>query len=215
MAAVADFRRYVLTGVDGAPLPAIDDAVVDACVEWCTRTRVLTAILDPITLVPAMADLELDPPDGDTQITEVMTAWLPEGRIGPLTKPELNARYPLGWAHLLAANTREVEGYYCRLPGWVRLVPMVSVKVPRALIVEVAYAPRRTATAVEDVLLDRYAEQIALGALARLHAHKAAYADPSRAGALRSAFDAAVVAHANDAPHGYAHKPMRTARDDL
>lgn len=216
MALITDFERYVLPFVANAPAPAVEDALVDACVEFCTRTKVLRQMLDPVTLIAGMAEYALDAPDGDSVITEVLTAWLPEGKIDPYTRPDLDARYPDGWAQLTAAGTAEVTGYYCRLPGFIRLIPTLSVKMDRALTLEVACAPTRTATKVEDVLFDRYAEVIAAGALSRLHQHPSAkYADPTRVSAYTSVFENAVSTLADDANRGFAHKQLRTIPEQL
>lgn len=215
MAKVSDFQRYVLPFMGAVPLPAVDDAVIDACVEFCTRTRVLRSILTPIALVPGPGEYEIDAPDGDNVIVSVTAAWLPEGKINSKTRPELDADYPGGWADLETGETRGVAGFYCRAPGFIRLIPKLSVKVARALTLEVAYAPLRTATDVDDVLFDTYAETIAIGAMGRLHQHKADYADPTRVATYLQSFGQAITECADDSARGFAHQPLRTAQDDL
>jgi len=215
MAALADFERFVLPLVEGAPTPAVEDAILDAAVEFCTRTRLLRAFLDPLTLVPGTTEYELDPPETDTQIVDVTGAWLPEGQIDPATRPELEELFPAGWAWRQVGTTAEVSRFYCRLPGFVQLVPAVSVKAPRALRLEVAYAPTRASRDLPDVLLNRYAEQLASGALARLHQHKAGYADPGRAAAFLTAFDQVCSALADEGARGFAKRRMRTGGDEF
>lgn len=215
MASLADFERFVLPLVEGAPAPAVEDAILDAAVEFCTRTRLLRVFLDPLTLVPGTTEYELDPPEADTQIVDVTAAWLPEGQIDPATRPELEELFPDGWAWRQAGTTAEVSRFYCRLPGFIQLVPALTVKAPRALRLEVAYAPTRTARELADVLLNRYAEQLASGALARLHQHKAGYADPSRAAAYLTAFDRACAGFADEGARGFAKRRMRTGQDEF
>lgn len=215
MAALADFERFVAPLVEGAPAPAIEDAILDAAVEFCTRTRLLRAFLDPVTLVPGTFEYELDAPEADTQIVDVVAAWLPEGPVTSATRPELEERYPDGWAWRQVGSTAEVRHFYCRLPGFVQLVPAVTAKAPRALRLEVAYAPTRSARDLHDVLLNRYAEQLANGALARLHQHKAGYADPGRAGTYQAAFDLACNTLADDGARGFAKRRMRTGGDEF
>lgn len=215
MAALADFERFVYPFVEGAPAPAVEDAIVDAAVEFCTRTLVLRAFLDPVTLVPGTTEYELDPPEGDTQLVGVTAAWLPEGPLTSATRPELEELYPDGWAWRQAATTADVRHFYCRLPGFVQLVPSPMVKAPRALRLEVAYAPTRTTRELPDVLLNRYAEDLGNGALARLHLHKAAYADPGRAAAYRTEFDRACNLLADDGARGFVKRRMRTGGDEF
>ncbi|MEN4919436.1 hypothetical protein ABE485_12240 [Achromobacter spanius] len=215
MAALADFERFVLPMVEGAPAPAIEDAILDAAVEFCTRTRLLRTFLDPLTLVPGTTEYELDPPEADSQIVDVTAAWLPEGPLDPATRPELEELFPDGWAWRQVGTTAEVRRFYCRLPGFVQLVPAVTVKAPRALRLEVAYAPTRAARELHDVLLNRYAEQLANGALARLHQHKAGYADAGRASAYLTAFEQACNGLADEGARGFAKRRMRTGGDEF
>ncbi|MDS1141717.1 hypothetical protein RE432_14845 [Pusillimonas sp. SM2304] len=216
MAQVADFQRYVLPFIANAPLPAVDDAVVDACVDFCTRTRVLRTIMAPVALVPGPGEYELDAPDGDNVIVSVTSCWLPQGKVFSKTRRELDDQFPNGWANLETSDTRSVWGFHCRLPGFLRLVPKLSVKVSRAMTLEVAYAPSRTATEVDDVLFQLYAEVIAAGALSRLHKHPdAIYADPSRVAAYTEEFEQAIASCGDDSAHGFAYQPMRTGRDEF
>ena len=215
MATLADFERFVVPFVEGAPAPAVDDAIVDAAVEFCTRTRLLRTFLDPVTLVPGTTEYELDAPEADTQIVGVMAAWLPEGALTSATRPELEEVFPDGWAWRQVGTTAEISRFYCRLPGIIQLVPSLTVKAPRALRLEVAYAPTRTARELADVLLNFYAEHLANGALARLHQHKAGYADPSRAGGYLTDFDRACNVLADDGARGFVKRQMRTGGDEF
>jgi len=214
VANVSDFERYVLPFLDGAPLPAIDDAVVDACVEFATRTSVLTSVSDPITLLANIAEYELDSPDSQTVVTGVKSVQLACGKVDPATRPELDDQYPDGWMSLAVSDLNRLRFYHSRLPGILRLVPMLSVKAANAMTVEVVYAPMRTATQVDDLLFDRYAEMIAQGALARLHQHRASYADPTRVATYLQAFEAAITESADDSPHGFEHHVLRTAAQE-
>jgi hypothetical protein len=211
MIEVSKFQRYVLPFVAGAPVPAVDDAVVDACVEFCTRALVLRCLQDPITLTPNTPEYCLDAPDMSTQVVGVTGAWLPEGQIDPLTRPKLDELYPTGWARATTACTRDVSGYFCPRPGLLRLVPQVTVTLPQALLVEIAIAPTRDATKVPDLLYQRYAEQIAAGALTRLHQHPdATYADPSRVATYREAFEDAIRTAAEASDMGFQKTTLET-----
>ncbi|MAK55663.1 MAG: hypothetical protein CML17_07455 [Pusillimonas sp.] len=216
MARVEDFHRYVLPFIANAPVPAVDDAIVDACIEFCTKTKVLRSIVGPMALLPRIDEYEIDPPEGDTVIKLVTTVWLPDGQIPSKTRPELDAAYPQGWANLETADPRFVDCYHCRIPGIIRLVPKLSVKVARAMTIEVAYAPSRQATEVDDVLLEEYAEVIAAGALGRLHQHPGAeYAEPSRVATYLETFRSEIARCADDGAHGFTSQPLRTGRDEF
>jgi len=212
-AALADFERFVLPFCVGAPMPAVHDAVLDAAIEFCTKTRAARDFADTIMTQPGVPEMEIDAPDGDSQVVEVLAAWLPGRQVDPATRPDLDAVYPAGWADLTAGSAAEVQRYYCRVPSVIRLVPALTVAVPLRL--EIAVAPTRDATALPDILLSRYAEQIRDGALARLHQQAAPYADPQRAVLYGQLFDHHCAMLADDSQHGFAHQPLRTGRDEF
>lgn len=215
MAALSDFERFVLPFCAGVPMPAVHDAVLDASIEFCTRARVVRVFSDPITLSATTPEYEIDAPDGSTKVVEVMTAWLPEGKVDPATRPKLDEMYPDGWLDLMVGTTPEVQCFYCRAPGFIRMVPALNTTIAGALRLEVAIAPTRSATAVPDILLDRYAEEVRDGALARLHQHAAPYADPQRAVLYKQLFEAHCTRFADETQHGFAHQPLRTGRDEF
>lgn len=210
MAQLSEFERLILPFCADAPIPTVHDAVLDASIEFCTRTRAAREKTDPITLVPATIEYEIDAPDRDSQVVEVVGAWLYGRKLNPIITKEI-----LGIDQFGTAKANQIEGYFCRTPGMISLYPSVSDKEKRALVLEIAYAPTRNALSVPDILLSRYAEQIRNGALSRLHQHAAAYADPQRAIMYGQLFESACARLADETQHGFAHKPLRVLQDDL
>lgn len=215
MAALVDFERHVLPFVAGAPTPAVEDAVLDACIEFCKRTRILRRIGDPINVRAGRLEYELDAPEADTQIVRIMTVWLQGRELTGMIRPTLDAQYPNGWVALTTSVPADIKTFHAAAPNTLRLVPALSVDLPKVLMVEVAYAPTRNAAEVPDRLLNEFAEEIAAGAIARLHTHKAAYADPSRAATYTSIFNAHIDGTADDSTRGGAHVRLRAGRDDF
>lgn len=214
MASLRDFERHVAPYVASAPVPAIEDAVLDASIELCTRARVLRRIGSGISIRAGRFEYELDPPEQDTQIVRIMAVWLAGRPLHAVTRPEVDALYPRGWVSLTTGSLAGVVTAHAPTPSTLRLVPAPAVNAPGALILDLAYAPTRTATEVPDRLLDQYAEQIADGAIARLHEQpNASYADASRAGTYRARFDTWCSKLADEAVRGGAQVRMRTPRD--
>jgi len=211
-AALSAFERFVLPFVAGAPVPAVHDAVLDAAIEFCTRTRAARQTLAPLDVAAGPVPVQIPAPAG-MQLVEVYAAWLPEGEIFPATRPELDAAP--GWQALVAADWRGVLRFYCPAPDQIRLVPQAPAAMADALTLEVIVAPAREATEVPDILLQRYPEQVAAGALARLHQHPASYADPARAASYLTMFDNYCTTLADQSNHGFSNQPLRTGRDAL
>jgi len=209
MAALSDFERFVAPFLPDAPIPALHDAVLDASIEFCIRARPLRQVLPAITLTPGTPEIEIEAEQADTQIVEVLTAWLPEGRLQAMGRADLDAMYSQGWQHLAVADTAQVRGFFCRAPGLIRLVPALSQKATRALTLDVNIAPVRTAQEVPDLLLERYAEVIAAGALARLHQHAAPHADAGRAVSYLQLFEAYCTRLADEATRGHQQARLR------
>ncbi|MFT0547862.1 hypothetical protein ACMHYO_16225 [Allopusillimonas ginsengisoli] len=215
MTPLSDFERYVLPFVADAPRPAVQDAILDACVEFCTRTRILRTNPVTVALDGDRDEYQLDAPTDSTTVVDVVGVWLPEGQISPLTRPDLDAMYPAGWAGLKVSTTALVRGFYCRLPGLIRLIPSVSAPTFN-LTVMVSYAPKRSASSVDDVLFERFAEVIAAGALGRLHQHPGtAYADPLRVAGYLQLFESAIIRFADEAQRCFAYRPLRTGQDEF
>lgn len=216
MAALQDFERHVLPFVAGAPTPAVEDAVLDACIEFCKGTRLLRRIGDPLNIRAGRFEYELDAPDQDSQIVRIMTVWLQGRPLKSLTRPQVDALYPDGWVALTTGVPSRIEHFHAPAPDTFRLVPALDIDLPRGMVAEVAYAPSRSATEVPDRLLNEYAEEIASGAIARLHTHASApYADASRAATYSTIFAGHISHVADRSTRGGAQVQLRAGRDPL
>lgn len=211
-AALSAFERFVLPFVAGAPVPAVHDAVIDAAIEFCTRTRTARQVLPPLDVPAGPVPIQIPAPAG-LQLVEVYAAWLPDGEIFPATRAELDETP--GWQFKLAQDRRGITRFHCPAPDQVLLVPRSPAIYPGALTVEAIVAPARDATQVPDIVLHRYAEQVAAGALARLHQHPASYAVPERAASYLELFNGYCDRFADESTHGFSHEPLRTGRDAL
>jgi len=209
MAALSDFERFVAPFVPDAPIPALHDAVLDASIEFCIRARPLRQVMPALTITPGTPEIEIEAEQADTQIVEVLAAWLPEGKLQAMSRADLDALYPQGWQDVSVAESAQIRGFYCRAPGLIRLVPALNQKAAKALTLDVNIAPMRTAQDVPDLLLERYAEVIASGALTRLHQHAAPYADAGRAVSYLQRFEALCAALADESTRGHQHAPLR------
>lgn len=201
MASVDDFQRYVLPFMREVPLVAMNDAIADACFEFCKETRILRSVITVATVSAAEATVEITPP-ANTEITEVKAVWVDDKRLYPMTQNDLYVKYPQGYEGVTVATPADMYGFFNVLAGTIQLVPACAVQVLN-LKAEVVYAPTRDALDIPDMLLRRHGESIGHGAMARLHQHVADYADASRVPTYDGLFKAAIMGSKDDSVKGY------------
>lgn len=217
MKALRLFERFVTARIGGAPIPAVEDALVDAAIEFCEETCVVSELLGPMTINPGSDPIAIDAERG-LEVASVRRVWVAgrEDALPPLTSQQLEDLYPSGWADKSCSAASELAGWVHIDNAGLRLVPYLSVSLPMALTMRVAYKPTRDARELPDVLLSRYAEMIAKGALARLHEHAdAPYAKPERVAAYRQEFDRHIMYVVNTQDIGFGRPMLRVAQDDI
>lgn len=155
--------------VPGCPEPAAFQALRDAAIAFCEDAHVLQIYLDPITTVEGGRRYDLDLPT-DTALARVLAAWHCRAPLVLLPGRE---------AHWVDAETDDATGAPVRgTPSHAYLLdtqtiyvyPPPAAQATGALTLKVALKPTRTASQVDDALLDDWAEPIVHGAAARLAA---------------------------------------------
>lgn len=148
----------VLARVKGCPEDEAVDAMRNACIEFCERTRFLT---DGSTVVVTGNDIP-DFIDMTAQVIDIIEARI-EGETEPLPI------YPMNDPRIdeLCDGERAVVFADPNTPS---LVPPATNDQPVTLELLLAYAPGPTANEVPDILWLRHSEALKHGALGRLHA---------------------------------------------
>lgn len=211
------FERFVTARIGGVPQPAVENALLDAAIEFCDRTCVVSEIVGPYTINPGSDPITIDA-DRGLDVASVRRVWI-AGRtrpLDPLSAQQIEEIYPEGWYDKSCASVTDLVGWAQVESAGLRLVPYLTVSVPSALTMRVAYKPSRDARELPDILLSRYPEQIASGALARLHEHAdTTYANPERVKAYRAEFDAHIMDTVNTQDIGFGRPMLRVAQDDI
>jgi hypothetical protein len=211
------FERFVTAKIGGAPLPAVENAILDAAIEFCDRTYIISEIVGPYTINPGPDPIEIESERG-LDVASVRRVWI-AGRtqtLSALSAQQVEEIYPEGWYDKSCSSVNELVGWSHIESAGLRLVPYLTVTIPSALTMRVAYKPSRDARELPDLLLSRYPEQIAAGALARLHEQAdTEYAKPERVKAYRAEFDAAIMEAVNTQDIGFGRPMLRVAQDDI
>jgi len=159
MAQLQDFLQYVLPYVPGCSDPLAEQFIRDICIDFCAGSSIVQFTHDPISLVAGQTEYDIDTPQG-TEATLILAAsyrGMPmrvlktgdnafNGREIPAGNPSALLQSPKGTFTL----DRTPESDQANV-----IQMLVSTK------------PKRTATGVDDVLLE-YAYEIGQGVLGRL-----------------------------------------------
>jgi len=187
-----DFYNEVLPEVPGCLEAVALNAILNAAIVFCERTKVHKVDLDPITLL------------ANTPTTAfVVLASAPQTRVHEIREAvygttSLEFRDP-DW---LRINLDPIWRTKTGTPQYItqdneesfRVVPYLTVDATSALNLFVALKPTATATDIDDRLWREYGEVIAAGALARLMmSPKKSYTNIALAGANNAIFEEAVA----------------------
>lgn len=215
MAEFRDFDPYVLPYVAGAPRPAIDDALVQAAIRFCKTTYAINETI--AAKVPAKPNLTVESVNPDLEVHSVLEVYGPDGQLEVATKPMLRDRYPDGWQDETATEAADLWAWLSLGENTIRLVPyLTTATTDKVLSIEVSMRPKRTAGTLPDLLLSRWPDEIAFGALAILHSHSnVPYADASRVQGYAAAFDSAISKAADEVEAGFNRAQLRTGLDEF
>jgi hypothetical protein len=125
--------------VPGCPDTLIENNIRSAAIEFCEKTGVYQAELDPVTTVANIYEYDLEPPSG-TVVHKVM--WVDNA----------------GTPQYFVKNSQSLF--------W--LVPVPQATSPSSTVLRVQLKPTHTSTACDDDVMTDYREAIINGALTRL-----------------------------------------------
>lgn len=201
MAALSVFLPRVLIGAPGCAEFSAEQAVLDACIQFCRETLAMQQFLSAVTVTPGTADYALNAGAGLVAV-KVMEASLDGYTLEPAALADL-ARVA-DWN----VETGPVECYTQLGDGAMKLY-----RVPDAagsLRIRAAVAPTRAATAVPDMLADRWLDAVTSGALSRLLMQPdRPYTNPKLAQVHLQNFFAEIAKVRVEATKGFTNAPLR------
>lgn len=169
--ALTEFLPYVLPNVPACPDTLAVQALRSACIEFC-RASLLVQEVTTDTLVKNIPDYAIEIPT-DHVLVKVMGVWCGDKWLTPTSVENLRSGLALrGSTGSETVTTNPPQTYFQKTPTSeeISVYPVPSDTYAEGLAIRSAFAPSRSATQVADVLYENWAEEIAWGALARLHA---------------------------------------------
>lgn len=146
-----------------APMPLLVRALREAAREFCERSEAYRHVPAPLTLVGGLQQYELDLP-ADTVVVRVIDA-VSGGRPLQPTSEALLARDMPDW------RTRRADRpshYMLQLNGTMDIVPRPTTTQVLAVDLVLALKPSRSATGLEEWLVERFEHTLLDGALNNL-----------------------------------------------
>lgn len=180
MKPLSDFYSRITPWVVGCPEPTINQALVDAAVRFCEGAKVIHQRTDPVSTQANVSTYEVDSPT-QQRVGTVQDVFCNGKPLTPLVgdaRPSPSDR------------TGTPTHYYGGRADSVFMVHLYPTPdAAYTLQVDASFVPVRTATSLEDELLERWVEAVAVGALAQIFSiPNQPFSDPSQAAAASMAF---------------------------
>jgi len=156
--------------VIGCSQPAMEQALVDACIEFCEETRIVNRATSQFDCKAGVAEYDLDLPR-DTTAVVLLEVFYGSSELA-LVNPDMFV-LPLtvfGADGVDLAQRGQPQQAALLDPDVMRVYPVPEKTEPKKFTVRVATKPTRAAAQVDDILFENWAEAIVAGAAARLHA---------------------------------------------
>jgi len=199
------FLPHVLTYAPNCFEEQARVAVRHACMDFCRETLLLQEDISPITAAKGESTYDIDLPSNYT-LAQVLSLYYVGRRLERKSQLELERLYTRDWQTLVGAP-RVFTQFDMKT---FTVAPPPAEVVANAITGRIAFMPSRDSTAVEDVLYERYLDEIVAGALARLMVTPdQPYTDLKQAAANAARFRTGLLLARAFANGGMNHAPMR------
>lgn len=163
----------VLPELSGLPQPLALNAIRNAAIEFCERSRVWSEDAAAMNSVAAQPRYNFVSPVAEAEVTGVLQAWYNGIEIFPKTAAQLGALLSdVGSTYVSAIPWTEQTGvpkyYLIERPDQFILAPFPDEAIAGAIEMKVILKPTRAATGMEQWIFDKFFMQIAAGTKARL-----------------------------------------------
>ena len=167
------FYEYVFPSVQGCPTSIVKHAIRSACIDFCARTLIWKQDSTLNDVIAGLSMYTFAPPSGAKVVTPYRVA-IKDADSG---KDKELAAYSLETLESFTPSWREdtseyPDKYVLITDDTIRLIGTPTRDLPESLSAGVALKPTRDAEDCPSFLYEDWAEVIAAGALAKLHASK-------------------------------------------
>lgn len=154
----------IIPMVPSCPDSLIEQNIRAAAIEFCEKTGIYQAELDPITTVGGVYEYDLEAPS-QTVVHKVMWVTHDGKDLEPISPTLLEQRVPK-WRDEDCYGKPEYFLKNSQTTFW--MVPVPSATMPQSTIIRVQLKPTHRSTACDDLVMEDYRDSIINGALFRL-----------------------------------------------
>ena len=186
MVNLESLHPYILPEVIGAPIPAVNLAIIRSAREFCERSLVWEHDIPAVPVASNVGCYQLSLPSADLiHLTSVKLDGIPV--------PSLSDASTVGCLHYMQPDLEHIE-----------LVPVPEIGSGYKLLeLRAALKPSRNANEISEFLFNEWAEAIAFGAMSILKRQRQSWSDPQGAIADRQEFERKMSEARNRALHGH------------
>lgn len=196
---IEEFLPSVIPYVKGVPDVVAYDAIRDSIEEFCKRSTLVRIIHEPVTIVPEVAEYNLDIPYHYYSVA-IIQAGIGNWPLPAMDTDTITLYFGPDWRY----KTGPVSYITQDDPRSFTLAMVPARTYVDPIYMTVAVAPTKEATSVRKIIFDNWSEVIAFGARARLHdTPDAPYYDPQQAIKFRAWFDSGCSEAKITADKGY------------
>lgn len=162
-----DFLDYVLPHVPGCTNEMALLEIKNTIIDFCEKSLILQQDLDPITTIPTISEYDLEPPN-DRLVVKIMKMWFKGIALDPRALDEIYTPSAFNTRSGALVERSDPRFYYQKDLRTFSVYPIPDVKDSLSLTLRVALKPTRSATTIDDLIYEEYAETIGRGAVTRL-----------------------------------------------
>jgi hypothetical protein len=205
MATFDAFTSDILIELPRCSSPVAEQAVRDAVIEFCRKTRVLKADHTPIDSVASTGEYTWAPGAG-LKVVRAEEVWYEKKKLEVSSAQDVSSLYDY-WPDEEGTPLYFLQEVVEKLI----IVPKPEAAVVSAIRAKISVRPSRSATTIDDTIHDKYFDEIIYGAKARLFAmRKEHWFDIELSAYHRRMFESCIGRVAVLVDKGHTRMPLRS-----
>lgn len=163
----SDFLDYVLPHVPGCTNEMALLEIKNTIIDFCEKSLILQEDHDPVTAIANIMDYDLEPPK-DRLVVKIMSAWFKGNPLDPIAPDEVHTPSIYNQRSGALVNKGDPRQYLQKDARTFSVYPIPQKTDAQSITMRVALKPTRSATTIDDLIYEEYAETVGRGAVSRL-----------------------------------------------
>lgn len=197
------FLDYVLPHVPGCTNEMALQEIKNTIIDFCEKSLILQVDHDPVTAIVGQIDYDLEPPK-DRLVVRVMKAWYKGQLLEEMAPDDIDTPSVYNQQSGYHVHRGDPLQFFQKEARTFSVYPIPNETVKQSITLRVALKPTRSATTIDDLIYEEYAETIGSGAISRLALSPGKpYSNAALANAHRALFQAGLNVARDRSQNGY------------